>query len=175
MKMRALGTAPARPAAAPQTPPAAPAVAPVLYAAILKRDRAGVVTELALPGPIYGSSIPLTARTACGGAIEVGIIGARGQVRAAPDLPPNFDAGTRLLAVTDSQGRVVAVHAMTPKQPLPAPGKVTRRSAASPAPARSGDPYAHDPHEVLIAGAAGRVLRVGGAPVGTVTRRPVRR
>jgi hypothetical protein len=156
----AFGTAPARPVMVPDTPPADPRPDPVGYAAVLGRDSEGTIKELALPGPIAGNSIPLTIRTACGGAIQVGWIDTRGKVRSFRDLTANIPPGTKLLAPTTPDGRVVGVYALTPREPPRAPGTVTRRTGAPAARARSGDKHAHDPTELMYSGVGGKVLSV---------------
>jgi hypothetical protein len=118
--MRALGAPPPRPvmdtAPTPTPLPAAPAGSrPVMYAGVTRRGRDGVVLELALPGPTAGAWIPLMGRTADGGALRVGWIGARGQVKSEPDIGAYFDPGTRLVAATDPRGRVVVVTAVPKK------------------------------------------------------------
>lgn len=135
---------------------------PVQYARILERDRDGVIKRLILPGRTAGNSVPYSIRTVDGSALRMGSVTADGLLRPDPAMRSfaNLDAGTTLVATTAADGRVLGVVALLP-QPAPrTSSEVTRRSRAGAAPARSIDRYAHDPHEVVISGHAGRVLKV---------------
>jgi hypothetical protein len=162
MKMIPLGTAAARPAPATTVPTEQQAqeAPPILYAAVLDRDRDGIVTRLHLPGPTAKGSVPLLSPTEDGSWIQSGWVANDGSVRVTPDLVPDIPAGTKLLAPTDPRGRVLLVQVMVRQTPSRAPSRPTLRSAPPPSLARSADPYAHDPREVLIAGIGGGVLRV---------------
>lgn len=164
MRMRAFGHSPAPVWTPLDTSPRQEQSRPetIQYARILERDRDGVVTRLILPGPTAGNSVPYSIRTVDGSALRMGSIAADGHLRPDPAMRSfaNIEAGTTLVATTTADGRVLGVVALLP-QPAPrASGAVNRRSRAGAAPVRSSDRYAHDPTELLIAGAGGRVIRV---------------
>jgi hypothetical protein len=166
--MRPLGVGTARPVmAAPADPPAASRPPrTVSYARVEARDPKGVPVRLALPGALAADRVQLYVQWPDGKpawAAEVTrdgeVVGSRGS-----GIPQRerelslITPATKIIAATDSSGRVLALQALAR---LPEPSKPKRRSAA---PARtinrSRDPYEHDPNEVIISGAVGRVIGI---------------
>jgi hypothetical protein len=166
VKSRALGTGTARPVTAPQTSPPASRPRTVSYARVEARDPKGVPVRLALPGALAAERVQLYVQWPDGSpawAAEVTrdgeLVGGRGS-----GIPPRerelslITPATKIVAAVDPAGRVLALQALAR---LPDPSKAKRRSAApSRTINRSRDPYEHDPNELIISGAAGRVLKV---------------
>jgi hypothetical protein len=150
----------------PATEPQAKGPPPVRYAAVAERDRDGIVTRLALPGPTAGGRVALMSEVA-GGWIRTGWVESDGTVRPAPDLAPDLPPGVKLLAPTDPRGRVVLIQALM-QAPRAAPAKLARRSAPPP-PRRAatgketwapGSQGMTADGELFYSGHAGSVLRV---------------
>jgi hypothetical protein len=174
MKLRHLGAPLAVPAAPPPPPPpSAPPEAscgPVLYAGVMGRDASGAPSAIALPGLPASPRVPLYTQRADGSPMWLGDVLPDGELRTdglrARELAA-IRPGVRIVAASDTSGRIIALSAAIQ---LPAPGGAKRRAAparpadhvppAGPINARSADPYAPDPSEVLIAGTGGGVLRV---------------
>lgn len=168
MKMVPLGAASPRPAmTAPMDPPAASRPRTVSYARVEARGPKGVPVRLALPGVLAAERVQLYVQWPDGKpawAAEVTrggeLVGSRGLGIPARERELSLiTPAVKIVAATDSSGRVLALQALAR---LPDPGKPKRRSAAPSRRTinRSRDPYEHDPNEVIIAGAAGRVLKV---------------
>lgn len=156
MKMIALGV-PARPATpVPAEPaPRASAAPRTWYARVVERDQNGIPRKLALPLELHAERVPLFigGDRACyvhsSGTIQRPFADDALLARLRPDV--------RIVACTTRNG-IVALSASAASTPAPA---APQRRAAAPVRTRSsGDPYAHDPHELLYSGHVGRVLRV---------------
>jgi hypothetical protein len=123
-----------------------------LLAAVVERMPDGRPSRLALPGRPPTSWAGLYLRSSSGHQVHVATVDASGRIR--PDdlggqaALARLGPGSRFVAAVDGRGRVVAVAGIAPKEPR------AKRKAET----RSTDRYAHDPHEVFIAGSAGWVL-----------------
>lgn len=123
MRMRALGTAPARPVATPRTPPAADTGPATLYAGVSARDGNGAPTRIEVPAPLAGRQVPLYVNGPRG-QLWAGAVAPGGQVvhdfrnGSMPDkeLLGRIGPGARIQAVTDSNGRVIALTAKVGKR-----------------------------------------------------------
>jgi hypothetical protein len=163
MKMRALGTAPARPAAVPSERPPDPQPDPVRRVRVAERCAKGRPTRLELPGPLAGASAGLYARRAGGGVVWVGDVTRSGAVKTDRDwLLSAVTPGTRIVAACDPSGRVISLSALCeadgapkPQAARAAPATTYTRTAAE-----QPDPYRHIPGELRYSGHLGRVISV---------------
>jgi hypothetical protein len=164
MKIRALQDTVVRPVVPVSDPPQArPAAPPTTYAAVEARDPQGRPARIAMPAPAAAERTPLYVQHWSGGPRWAGDITVDGEVLQDPMAPCERELdlirpGVKLLAPTDSRGRIVAVMAQAR---MPAPGSKPRLRASRTVVRSAAEPYAVDPNELLYSGAVGRVLRVG--------------
>jgi hypothetical protein len=149
-RLRAFGdTAAPPPAAAPPLePPKKPPPALLLVGVAARRPDGGV-TRLALPGPLEGSRVPYLFKTVDGSWMTGAFVTSTGEVQRLDLGQPDPAPGTRLSAVMDPRGRVLCIQEGRPSRKRTETKRRSARSVERP-----------DPGELLIAGAAGRVLGV---------------
>jgi hypothetical protein len=131
-----------------------------MYAAVAERDPQGIPTRLALPGKLAGKQVGLYI-----GRDWVAGVGPGGHVThdfrhgSSPrrDELAKLRPGTKIIAVTDRQGRVLALGALPKSKGKVGAPPPKQRSATL---ARSSDAHAHDPNELFYSGSLGRVVRV---------------
>lgn len=165
MRMVAHGVAPAR--RAPMLPseraPAAPSGPPRLYAVVAVRDANGIPTDIALPGPLVGERVRLFVGLDCAGWVH-----SSGVVQSPErdeDLLGRIQPGTRIVAATDSAGRVLALSTVGARLPA-----ASQKRAAAPVRTRAVDPMLPEywsrngastgKGELFFSGGNGRILDV---------------